>query len=344
MKKRTAAVAIFLVFCISSAIIIALPPHENEETLYAISENGEKKFIKWVSFNVSYKALCQAYEIDLKSYGKDIHINFIDLLAYAACKNGGNFSEKTNPNITDLAQRLEKGEKLEDITAEMKYFDYYKEAYTAVLGGFVGEYQTEVDAENGDKKLELRYGIKAFLPIAAGYSFVHSSDFGVSRSYGFKRRHEGNDLFASTATPVVCVESGTAEELGWNRYGGWRIGIRSFDKKRYYYYAHLQKGHPYVSWISEGQTVNAGEVIGYVGMTGYSTKEDYNGMKKPHLHFGMQLIFDESQKDSAAQIWIDVYNIINFLEKNRSVVFKNPETGEFEKKYKVFPAPGTYTE
>ena len=42
----------------------------------------------------------------------------------------------------------------------------------------------------------------------------------------------------SIGTPIIAVESGTIEHLGWNQYGGWRIGIRSNDKKRYYYYAH----------------------------------------------------------------------------------------------------------
>ena len=35
---------------------------------------------------------------------------------------------------------------------------------------------------------------------------------------------------AATGTPVIAVESGTVEVMGWNQYGGWRIGIRSFDK------------------------------------------------------------------------------------------------------------------
>ena len=90
-------------------------------------------------------------------------------------------------------------------------------------------------------------------------------------------------------------------------YGGWRVGIRSFDGKRYYYYAHLRKNHPYHNTLAEGQIVKAGDVIGYLGMTGYSTKRNVNNIKTPHLHFGMQLIFDESQKEGNNEIWIDVY-------------------------------------
>jgi hypothetical protein len=68
------------------------------------------------------------------------------------------------------------------------------------------------------------------------------------------------------------------EAFGWNRYGGWRIGIRSFNKKRSYYYAHLRKNHPYAKDLKQGQIVKAGDVIGYLGMTGYSYKENANNM------------------------------------------------------------------
>ena len=71
-----------------------------------------------------------------------------------------------------------------------------------------------------------------------------------------------------------------------------------------------------------GKTVKAGDVIGYLGMTGYSSKENVNNINVPHLHFGLQLIFDEVQKEGTNQIWIDVYAIINFLRKNRSEVYK----------------------
>ena len=107
----------------------------------------------------------------------------------------------------------------------------------------------------------------------------------------------------STGTPIIAVESGIVEAVGWNQYGGWRIGIRSYDGLRYYYYAHLRKDHPYNDRLYEGMTVTAGDVIGYSGQTGYSIKENVNNIDTPHLHYGMQLIFDEAEKDSPNQIW-----------------------------------------
>ena len=126
---------------------------------------------------------------------------------------------------------------------------------------------------------------------------------------------------------ATAVEGGVVEALGWNRYGGWRVGIRSFDGKRYYYYAHLRKDHPYND-IYEGKIVSGGEVIGYLGMTGYSRKENVNNINVPHLHYGLQLIFDVSQKDGVNQIWIDLYELTKFLEDYRSLV-KKGENGEY---------------
>ena len=141
---------------------------------------------------------------------------------------------------------------------------------------------------------------------------------------------------ASVGTPVIAVESGKVEALGWNQYGGWRIGIRSFDKKRYYYYAHLRKDHPYAFMLSEGDIVKAGDVIGYVGMTGYSAKENVNNIDTPHLHFGIQIIFDESQKDGNGEIWIDCYEITKFLLQNKSKVFKDEEKNEYFRQDEFF--------
>ena len=123
------------------------------------------------------------------------------------------------------------------------------------------------------------------------------------------------------------------EALGWNQYGGWRIGIRSFDGKRYYYYAHLRQNYPYAEWLEEGCEVTAGDVIGYMGHTGYSTKENVNNIEVTHLHWGLELIFDESQKESNNEIWIDVYALTRFLYKNRSEVVKVEGTKEWKRVY-----------
>ena len=83
--------------------------------------------------------------------------------------------------------------------------------------------------------------------------------------------------------------------------------------------------------LAVGQTVTAGDVIGYVGHTGYSTKENVNNINLSHLHFGLQLIFDESQKECNNEIWVDVYQLTMLLRQNQSTVIRNPETKEYSR-------------
>ena len=73
----------------------------------------------------------------------------------------------------------------------------------------------------------------------------------------------------------------------------------------------------------------AGQVIGYMGHTGYSATENVNNIDETHLHFGIQLIFDESQKEGSNEIWIDCYALVRFLYRNQSSVTKVGETREW---------------
>ena len=182
-----------------------------------------------MDFNVSYEALSDAMELDIETYEQDLHIDWVSTLAYLATRYGGGFSAYQKQDLTDLQDKLNQGESMEALTRNMKYYDYYYKAYDAVIGDFLGLDKNGV------------YGLAAYSPIAEGYWYTDSDDFGNGRSYGFARKHLGHDLFSSVGTPVVSVEDGTVEALGWNQYGGWRIGIRSNDGQRYYYYAHLRK-------------------------------------------------------------------------------------------------------
>lgn len=305
-------------------------------SLTGATKNSSENFIKYAEFNVCYNALEKALEYDINSHKSDdkIKINWIELLAYLGAKYGGDFKSYKETDMTDFVEKIKNGEKVSKLTKNMKYYNYYYEVYNAVLGGFTGWYTAELENDNGNITKVKDYGLCVFLPIAKTFPYSHYDDFGASRSYGYKRQHLGHDLMAATGTPIVAIETGTVEIMGWNQYGGWRIGIRSLDKKRYYYYAHLRQNRPFHPDISEGKVVNAGEVIGYVGRTGYSTTENTNNIDTSHLHLGIELVFDESQKESTNEIWIDLYAITKLLSKHQSTVYRVSETKEFYNKYK----------
>ena len=82
--------------------------------------------------------------------------------------------------------------------------------------------------------------------------------------------------------------------------------------------------------------MQAGDVIGYLGMTGYSVKENVNNINVPHLHFGIQLIFNEVQKEGPNQIWVNLYDLTDFLKNHRSEVYKSNEvTKDYSRKYQI---------
>ncbi len=349
---------------------------------------NSKDFIRWVDFTVPEEALTQAFRMDVATCQQEPHLNWVELLAYLGARYGGDFSRYRSSDLTQLAEKIKDGASLEELTGNLKYYSYYREAYGAVLDGMVGLYEIQIpeseapafalsDAQinegepshkettaeaesipetetvpetestpDGDRKVWVtKYGLKAFHPLAKNFPYSHYDDFGVARSYGYRRQHLGHDMMGQTGTPVIAVESGRVEAIGWNQYGGWRLGIRSFDGKRYYYYAHLRKNYPYQSVLKEGSLVTAGDVIGYLGRTGYSATENTNNIDEPHLHFGMQLIFDESQKEGNNEIWIDCYEIVKFLSVNRSEAVKKEGTKEWTRVYQMKdPAVGEITQ
>ena len=124
------------------------------------------------------------------------------------------------------------------------------------------------------------YQDKVF-PIA-GHEYNYANDYGDGRSYGGQRRHEGIDIMCDMGKFSPGGMRRCGREKGWLELGGWRIGIRGNDGI-YYYYAHLSR---YEDGLEKGHKVKKGQIIGYVGDTGYG-KEGTTGKFPPHLHFGM---------------------------------------------------------
>lgn len=119
-------------------------------------------------------------------------------------------------------------------------------------------------------------------PLPLGKIYSYRSTWGSGRSWGGARIHEGTDLFTPHGMPVRSTCYGIVETKGWNRYGGWRIGIRDIEN-RYHYYAHLAG---YEKTISQGDIIEPGQTIGWVGSSGYG-KPGTQGKFPPHLHYGI---------------------------------------------------------
>ena len=112
----------------------------------------------------------------------------------------------------------------------------------------------------------------------------YGDTWGAGRSYGGDRKHEGTDLMAPGGTPILSVSDGQVIGKGWNTLGGWRLTIQDEEHPQMiYYYAHLSR---YAEGLEKGDRIKKGEVIGYVGDSGYGPKGT-TGQFAPHLHFGI---------------------------------------------------------
>ena len=108
---------------------------------------------------------------------------------------------------------------------------------------------------------------------------------------GGARVHEALDIMAPRGTPVLAVDSGRIAKLFLSKPGG--ITVYQFDPTGHfaYYYAHLDR---YAEGLAEGQTVQRGQLLGYVGFTGNASPD------APHLHFGLFRL------DAAQRWWTGV--------------------------------------
>ena len=141
-------------------------------------------------------------------------------------------------------------------------------------------------------------------PVPKHFNYSYRSTWGDRRGFGGRRIHEGTDIFAGYGTPVRATTYGTIEIMGWNRFGGWRMGIRDLNNI-YHYFAHLSG---FEADLEIGTIVEPGDVIGYVGSTGYGPPGT-SGKFPPHLHYGMY-------KDNGENQW--AFDPYPFLKKAES--------------------------
>lgn len=111
-----------------------------------------------------------------------------------------------------------------------------------------------------------------FFPLTKGTYPSEDDRFGAYRTED--RSHGGLDLDAPIGTEIYAVKAGVVELAEWVEGYGWLIVIDHGDGIETYY-AHMRYDSPFA--VKVGEAVSRGQLIGFVGDTGWSTA--------PHLHF-----------------------------------------------------------
>jgi murein DD-endopeptidase MepM/ murein hydrolase activator NlpD len=120
------------------------------------------------------------------------------------------------------------------------------------------------------------------------------------------RAHKGIDYAAPVGTKIRTIGEGVVDFVGVQRGYG-KVVIVKHDRERSTLYAHMSKFAPKVS---EGARVDQGDVIGYVGQTGWASG--------PHLHF--EFLVNGEPNDPAAVLPppeppLDMYALARFKDE-----------------------------
>ena len=108
-------------------------------------------------------------------------------------------------------------------------------------------------------------------PLPGGAYVTCAYGWRIHPIWGDRRFHSGVDLAASQGTPIYAVAAGTVTTATYGDANGYYVAL-SHGNGYGSVYCHMTN---YI--VSVGDSVSQGQVIGYVGSTGWSTG--------PHLHF-----------------------------------------------------------
>jgi peptidoglycan hydrolase CwlO-like protein len=139
----------------------------------------------------------------------------------------------------------------------------------AIVNQLRSRYRSQVAAELAARRAAAGSigGVFHFCPVSGFVAY--SDDFGAPRYGGGFHPHAGNDIFASKGRPILAPFAGRAE-IASNGLGG--LSVKVYGAAGWTYNAHL-------SAFGKLGSVNAGDVVGYVGNTGDAQGTPY------HNHF-----------------------------------------------------------
>lgn len=178
-----------------------------------------------------------------------------------------------NANKEKLIEETEKYEQLEAELSDQiaKKEQEYNEARAAEIAAQQQQQQQQQQNNGSTSDAPVNTGESFLYPLA--YYGVVTSSYGyrVHPITGNYSMHNGVDLAVNQGTAIYATKSGTVTTATYNYAYGYYVTINHGDGFSSLY------GHMTHYTVSEGQYVSKGEIIGYVGSTGYSTG--------PHLHF-----------------------------------------------------------
>ncbi|BDE96773.1 metalloendopeptidase [Raoultibacter timonensis] len=175
---------------------------------------------------------------------------------------------RVNEEVVAL-QAKEEEERIAAEEAERRAEEARKLAESTVVPGTGGGGSSSAGSSGGDGSVNV-----------SGWVNPCPSYYGVTNEFAWAGAWDGNyhngiDLGAASGADILSAGPGTVTYVGWYGTGGNAVIVSHGNGVRTIYM------HMSAQAATVGQQVSAGDLIGYVGSTGYSTG--------PHLHFQIEI-------------------------------------------------------
>jgi murein DD-endopeptidase MepM/ murein hydrolase activator NlpD len=187
----------------------------------------------------------------------------------------------------DFASDLQRGDHFEVVYETFWQNGEFVRAGRVLAGEFTNDgstYQSVWYEEPGSGQGGSYYGLdgrslkKAFLKSPIAFTRI-SSGFSMRMHpiLGVWKQHKGVDFAAGTGTPIHAAGDGVVDFAGTqNGYGN--VVVLKHWSNYSTAYGHMSR---FAAGVRKGTKVSQGDVIGYVGMTGWATG--------PHLHYEFRI-------------------------------------------------------
>lgn len=215
------------------------------------------------------KRVEQEYK-DARDFALEVKAEYEDYAAELTEK-----ADELQSEIDALQEELAKIH--EKISAMQSDIDFYQEAYNQYaadedkLLAEIDRMTEELKKQNTPVSSTGNY----IWPCPSCYTISSNYGYRIHPIYGTKRLHAGTDIAAQYGAEVVAADGGNVTVATYSSSYGNYVMIYHADGSSTLY-AHMSS-----LAVSAGETVNQGDVIGYVGSTGNSTG--------PHLHFEVRV-------------------------------------------------------
>ena len=250
----------------------------------ALENDNFSEFLDQVQYTTSIQVQSQDALTKIKQLKVDLDERQADLKVEKA-KLDTFLTQLDLTKVSLAGQQTGKQQLLDQTRGQQKIYQKLlteSEAQEKALNNEIQNLDAQIALKLGNRKLKAIHGLLAW-PMDGTMTQGYGNTGFTALGYNY---HNGIDLAAAANTPIYAAGDGTiiASGTGGGAYGNW-VAIKHDTGKFVAHPIITLYGHMSSFVVKNGQTVNVGDLVGFEGNTGNTTRLLYGPHRGYHLHF-----------------------------------------------------------